>query len=137
MQIYPNNNQRLFMKYLLILLAVPFFAASECGKKKNKPDTTDNQQNKTDSVPACIRQLIDDGKKATPPATPLQVDEYLFKGKTVYLVTADCCDFFNVVYDDSCKAICAPSGGITGRGDGKCPEFSKDATHVKLIWKKE
>ena len=94
------------MKYLLILLVFPFLSASECGKKKE-----------------------------IPPNPPLQVDEYLYNGKKVFLFTAPCCDFFNMVYDDSCKAVCAPSGGITGKGDGKCEDFATTAKFVKSIWK--
>jgi len=33
--------------------------------------------------------------------------------------------------------LCAPSGGITGKGDGKCPDFNEKAGEGKLIWKKE
>ena len=66
----------------------------------------------------------------------VQIDEYRYNGNKVYLVTAPCCDQFNTVYDEQCNAICAPSGGITGNGDGKCPDFSVTATHVKLVWKK-
>jgi hypothetical protein len=31
--------------------------------------------------------------------------------------------------------ICSPTGGITGKGDGKCEDFSTKAKHIKLIWK--
>lgn len=79
--------------------------------------------------------MIDDGLKEIPPSSPVQIDEYIYNGKAVYLFTAPCCDQFNVLYNDSCKKICSPSGGITGKGDGKCDDFSKTARHVKLIWK--
>jgi len=124
------------MKYFLIFLLVPFMSVSECGKKKNKTGVIDGKEAK-DSVPACVRQRIDAGMKENPRTTPLQVDEYDYKGRKVYLFTADCCDFFNTVYDENCKEICAPSGGITGKGDGKCPGFSDEAKHVRIIWKKE
>lgn len=112
------------MKNLIILLVVPFLSVSECGKKKN-------------TIPSCLEKMITERTKEIPPNPPEQIDEYLYNGKTVYLVTAPCCDQFNVVYDENCKEICAPSGGITGKGDGKCEDFSKTAQYVKLIWKKK
>lgn len=122
------------MKYLLIVLVFPFLSASECGKKK-KSKTADNTTTTVqDSIPVCVRKLIDEANKEIPPNAPEKIDEYSYNGKTVFLFTAQCCDQFNTLYDDSCKAICSPSGGITGRGDRKCEDFSKTAKKVKTIW---
>ncbi len=110
------------MKNLIALLLIPFLSASECGNHKKDP------------VPACVQALIDKGTKE-PMDAPVQIDEYSYNGKKVYLFIAQCCDQYNMLYDDSCKAICAPSGGFTGRGDGKCKDFDSTAKHVKLIWK--
>lgn len=125
------------MKYLLILFIFPFLSASECGKKKDKTGDEAQQNNMPDSIPVCVRQLIDTAANETPSNSPVQVDEYEYMGKTVYLITAHCCDQYNMLYDTSCQPICAPSGGFTGRGDGKCEDFSKTAKHIKLIWKNE
>jgi hypothetical protein len=134
-QIYLNKAQTIFMKYLLLVLALPMLAATDCGKKKTK--TASGENSTTDSLPSCLRHMIDSAKNDTPPTVPLQVDEYRHAGKTVYYVTADCCDFYNIVYDASCNYICAPNGGFTGKGDGKCPDFFKEATMVRTVWKKE
>ena len=124
------------MKYLLVLLFIPFLSTTECGKhKKNATAAQKNNEPVKDTIPACVRKLIDEGNKETPPSAPIQIDEYLFNNKKVFLLTAQCCDQFNMLYDDSCKAICAPSGGFTGRGDGKCTDFDKEAKYVKMIWK--
>ena len=121
------------MKYLLILLVFPFLSASECGKKKKKKEKADNiKEAVKDSIPVCVRKMID---KTMPIDLPEQVDEYIYNGKTVFLLTAQCCDQFNTLYDDSCKMICSPSGGITGRGDRKCEDFSTTAKHVKILWR--
>ena len=71
-------------------------------------------------------------KKWNPPAS---VTEYLYKGKTVYLFSSNCCDQFNYLYDKECNKICAPSGGITGNGDGACPDFSDSAKLIRVVWK--
>ncbi len=120
------------MKYLLIVLIFPFLSASECGKKKEK---TADETAATDSIPSCIRKIIDDAGKDIPPNTPVQVDEYIYKDKKTFLITAHCCDQYNTLYDENCTMICAPSGGFSGKGDEKCPDFSANSKHVKLIWK--
>lgn len=125
------------MKYILLLLAFPALMASDCGNKKDKNDDSANSKEDTSAVPACVKKLLDDAAKDTPPTLPIQIDEYSYKDKTVYLVTADCCDFYNIVYDVNCEKICAPSGGIAGTGDGQCPDFSKEAKHIRLVWKKD
>jgi hypothetical protein len=125
-----------FMKYLLILLVFPMLSATDCGKKKSNA-AIDAETAANDSLPVCLRQMIDKAKNDTPPTIPIQIDEYRHQDKKVYYVTADCCDFFNIVYTEDCKYICAPGGGFTGKGDNKCPDFFKEATLVRTIWKKE
>lgn len=110
------------MKYILVLFIFPFLSLSKCGKKK-------------DSLPVCVQKILDIQNNEILPDSPVQIDEYKYNGKTVYLFTAPCCDQFNVLYGEDCGMICAPSGGITGKGDGKCENFSKTAEFVKLIWK--
>jgi hypothetical protein len=74
--------------------------------------------------------------KAQPKANPAyEVWEYQYQGQRVYLVTADCCDQYTTVYDACLNVLCAPSGGITGRGDGKCPDFNEKASEKKLVWR--
>jgi hypothetical protein len=72
-----------------------------------------------------------------PAATPLRIDEYDYKGQRVFYVTEDCCDKYNTVYDENCNPLCAPSGGIAGTGDGKCPDFNSTAKLIKKIWEKK
>jgi hypothetical protein len=45
-----------------------------------------------------------------------------YKGQPAYLILSPCCDHFNYLYDPHGNAICAPSGGIAGAGDGQCSE---------------
>jgi len=111
-------------------MILPLLSGSKCGDNKEKKTTG------AEAIPACVQKLIDEAAKANPPATPLAVDEYSYKGKKVYLFTADCCDFYNIAYDENCNPLCAPSGGFTGGGDGKCPDFDATAKKVKAVWKK-
>ena len=45
----------------------------------------------------------------------------VFDGAPLYLIRSPCCDLFDYLYTSEGKTFCAPSGGFTGRGDGKCP----------------
>jgi len=84
----------------------------------------------TPDAPRCFKNLIRTSKPQ-----PKEISSYLYNGKTVYLVDSDCCDFYNSLYDADCNYLCAPSGGITGKGDGKCSDFADRATNQKVIWR--
>ena len=86
-------------------------------------------------LPVCVQDKIEAIKqqpKYNPPAT---VYRYKYMNKYVYLFSSDCCDQYNYLYDENCNVICAPSGGLTGMGDNKCPNFKDIATEETLIWK--
>jgi hypothetical protein len=92
---------------------------------------------KAEAVPACIQQRIEEIKKEPKWNPPAEVHEYIYNGKKVYYFSSNCCDQYNTVYDSVCNYICAPSGGYSGEGDKKCPDFKANAQHVRLIWKDE
>ena len=113
------------MKYIMIMMTFPILMAQQCNKKRNGDDT----------IPACISQKIEAIKSEPKWNPPAQVDEYIYNGQHVFLFSLNCCDKFNVAYDENCKAICAPSGGYAGIGDRKCLDFFNTAKFVKLVWK--
>ena len=87
------------------------------------------------ALPSCIQSKIE-AIKAQPKWNPsATVDEYQYNGKRVFLFSSDCCDRYNELVDEQCNYICAPSGGYTGKGDGKCSDFKDKATFVKQVWK--
>ncbi|PHR72255.1 MAG: hypothetical protein COA67_05400 [Lutibacter sp.] len=71
-------------------------------------------------------------QKVTNP--PIKIYSYTYNEETVYFVTAVCCDVYSELYDNDCNRICAPDGGKTGKGDGKCADFFDTKTDEKLIW---
>jgi hypothetical protein len=97
--------------------------------------TAKNCSKKADAIPTCVQQKIDKIKSEPMWNPPAEVREYEYRGKKVYLFSSDCCDQFNTVYDDQCNYICAPSGGLTGRGDKKCEDFAANAKEIRLVWK--
>lgn len=68
----------------------------------------------------------------------IAVWEWPYQGRTVYEVQPGCCDRFNELYDAKGTYLCAPSGGFTGRGDGKCPDAvaAREAAgeRVRKVW---
>jgi hypothetical protein len=82
-----------------------------------------------ENFPSCLQSII---KSANP---PLEVWQYLYNNQLVYLVKPDCCDQYEQVYTVNCASLCAPGGGLTGKGDGKCADFYTSATHAQLVWK--
>ena len=95
------------------------------------------KRNQEEKIPACIQQKIDQIKKEPKWNPPAEVHEYNYQGKKVFYFSSNCCDQYNIVYDENCNYLCAPSGGITGKGDGKCVDFNENAKEVRLVWKDE
>lgn len=85
-------------------------------------------------IPECIQHRINDiaGEPVWNP--PASISKYIYHGKTTYLFSSNCCDQFNSLYDESCNHICAPSGGFTGRGDGKCLDFDTEGKFLGRVW---
>jgi hypothetical protein len=117
------------MKSVVILTAMVSMAIVSCSKY--------NQQGGLKNVPDCIQQKIQDIKSQPKWNPPAEVNEYEYQGKRVYLFSSNCCDQWNVAYDKNCTAVCAPSGGFSGGGDGKCRDFFETARHTRLVWKDE
>jgi hypothetical protein len=101
---------------------------------KNSKGAPKSSSKNMATLPGCIKYKVDSFKVALRHNQPQKIVEYEYKGKKVYYVVMPCCDFFNEVYDDKCKLLGSPDGGFTGRGDGKLPDFFKEAKNEKLIW---
>jgi len=84
--------------------------------------------------PAWVDQLIRNFLADPVGNPPLSIWSYQYNGQSVYFVPAHCCDIASVVYDSQGAVLCSPDGGITGKGDGKCPDFLITRTNEQLIW---
>jgi hypothetical protein len=124
------------MKQLLVFLPALFIISLlACTKQSNKLSVKSDARLPEELMPVCILDKIEALKiqpKLNPPAVAY---EYTYANQKVYYITSGCCDQYNLLYDDNCNVLCAPDGGITGRGDGKCSDFLQAATDEKLIWK--
>jgi Domain of unknown function (DUF6970) len=84
--------------------------------------------------PAWVDKLIKQYESDPVGNPPLSIWRYGYNGQVVYFVPAHCCDITSVVYDAQGNVLCAPDGGITGKGDGRCPDFFSQRTNEQLIW---
>lgn len=91
----------------------------------------DTQSENPAFVVALIKQFESD-----PVGNPPQsIWSYDYSGQTVYFIPAQCCDQYSTLMDATGSVICAPDGGLTGKGDGKCPDFFTKRSNEHLIWK--
>ena len=84
--------------------------------------------------PPVVDKLITElkgGPKKNPPAS---IWKYNYKGLVVFYVPPSCCDLPSALYDSNGNFICAPDGGITGDGDGKCPDFIRARNEGLRLW---
>lgn len=54
---------------------------------------------------------------------PEPLRRHVLEGRVYYLALAPCCDRHDYLYNAQGEYICAPSGGFSGSGDGKCPRL--------------
>ena len=86
-----------------------------------------------DSLSVCVKVLIEKMKSEAVTNPPRKIYSYIYLGKKVFYLPPFCCDNFSDLYNDSCRLMGHPDGGITGRGDGKIKDFNT-ATEEKLLW---
>lgn len=97
------------------------------------PGCADGGSNEIDA-PLCIIEIIQTIKNDAVRNPPGEVWKWVVGDDIYYYITSDCCDQYNYLLNESCEVVCAPDGGITGLGDGNCPDFN-GAIEKTRIWK--
>lgn len=87
-------------------------------------------------IPPCIQTIIQQKGQSSTSERFIAIYRYKYQKRYVYFGLSDCCDFYNLLFDQTCQVICAPNGGFTGGGDGKCPNFFNEATEKTELWRK-
>lgn len=85
--------------------------------------------------PAWVDKLIEQFKSELVGNPPQSIWSYEYNGQTVYYIPPQCCDQYSTLYNSSGDVICAPDGGLDGKGDGRCSDFTSQRTNELLIWK--
>jgi hypothetical protein len=93
-----------------------------------------SQINSADENPGWINTLIEKFKSEPVGNPPQSIWRYECDGQTFYYIPPQCCDQFSSLYNSDGSFICAPDGGITGKGDQRCPDFIKNCKNRTLIW---
>ena len=88
-----------------------------------------------DEVPRWVRVLITQIQAQPVANPPSLIVQYEVDGRTFYYVPPRCCDIPSVLYDSNGKVLCSPDGGLTGRGDGRCPPGLTQLTGGRLLWR--
>lgn len=135
------------LKYLALFLVFIIFLISSCAtqittdttptketqieEKPTEKETTEDTT-KNNGYPSWFDDIIEKGDFNSPES--LTKCEY--NDQTVYFIASGCCDFLDPLMDENGIQICAPSGGITGRGDGKCTDYFETRSNCELVWEK-
>ncbi|MCY7410599.1 MAG: hypothetical protein LH473_10020 [Chitinophagales bacterium] len=109
--------------FSLIILSVMLLKGKGCTDSEGNP------------IPQCIQNMVTEYQNKQPASPPPSIYEYDYKGMKVFFVRPPCCDQFSKLYDSNCNLLGSPDGGITGKGDGKLPDFFTERTNEVLIWK--
>jgi YHS domain-containing protein len=112
------------MKKIIILLSILLPVVLIGCAKSTAPEDS----------PKWVQDLVATYEKDPVGNPPQSIWQYEYKGQTVYYVPPQCCDQFSTLYTAGGEVICAPDGGLTGQGDGKCSDFSQERKSEKLIW---
>jgi hypothetical protein len=110
------------MRLRLIALIVLFVLLAACAQATQSAN------------PAWVDELVEQFENDPVGNPPQSIWRYEYSGQTVYYVPQQCCDQFSTLYDAGGVVICAPDGGLTGQGDGRCRDFFEKRTGELLIW---
>jgi hypothetical protein len=86
-------------------------------------------------LPEWLRIRLADYDAQPRPAAPQAVFEVGYGDGVAYFVLAGCCDQLDPLVDARGVLICYPSGGFTGRGDGKCPGALPPGDKRREVWR--
>jgi len=69
-------------------------------------------------------------------SVPRSVWSYNYKGRTVYYFEPSCFDCYFWLFDADGRNMCAPQGGLHGKGDGQCADVFANGHNGKLVWER-
>jgi hypothetical protein len=91
----------------------------------------------TPDWPPFVDQLITELQTSPTKNPPASIWRYKYKGLEVFYVPPYCCDVAGALYDSNGSVVCGPDGGLTGKGDGRCPDFFSERTEELRVWADE
>ena len=85
-------------------------------------------------LPSWLDRMLRELESQPSANPPLTITRYEYRGQVVYYQTAACCDIFSRLYNEEGELIAHPDGGITGRGDGRLPDFFQEREGEFVVW---
>jgi uncharacterized protein DUF6970 len=101
----------------------------------NRASSTPSTRVELAGLPQWLRIRLADYDAQPGAAAPRAVYELPYGGGVAYYVQAGCCDQLDPLVDARGVLICYPSGGFTGRGDGKCPAALPLLADRREVWR--
>jgi len=135
--------------WLALAIAVVIASLAGCASRVQKgesapiapPDNSDRASASPSSrvevagLPEWLRIRLADYDAQPGPAAPRAVYALRYGDSVAYYVKAGCCDQLDPLVDARGVLVCYPSGGFTGRGDGKCPGALPPAAERREVWR--
>ena len=87
-------------------------------------------------VPMPLPPLLHKRTQSALRLQPQQIYTLNYEGKRAFYVVEGCCDRMNTLHDAAGYAQCAPTGGITGKGDRRCPAPLPPRDQMQLVWER-
>lgn len=109
------------MRTTAIALVLSVILGSACAPRANHP--------------AWLGTVIAELEREPVANPPALIASYEYKGQTVYYLPPRCCDVPSTVYGPTGTVICSADGGLTGKGDGRCPDFFAERKNERMIWR--
>ncbi|HEX7690031.1 MAG TPA: hypothetical protein VF453_20155, partial [Burkholderiaceae bacterium] len=101
----------------------------------DRPAATPSARVEAPHVPEWLRIRLGDYDAQAGAGAPRAVYALDYRGETAFLVQAGCCDQLDPLIDARGVLICHPTGGYTGKGDGKCPAPLPPADRRREVWR--
>ncbi len=101
----------------------------------DRPSSAPTQRAEVAGLPDWLRIRLADYDAQPGPAAPRAVFEVRHGDGVAYYVQAGCCDQLDPLVDARGVLVCYPTGGFTGRGDGKCPDALPPIAQRREVWR--
>ena len=116
-------------------LVLAITLAMLCGScAQGEPRTSPQSDPASTSLPGWLRAKIVQFEALPADRAPLGIWQITHNGQPAFYLLSSCCDQYNPLFNAQGNEICNPSGGFTGRGDGKCPKPMDQGTKAALVW---
>ena len=101
----------------------------------DRPSSTPSTRAEIAGLPEWLRIRLADYDAQPGSAAPRAVYAVRYGDGTAYLTKAGCCDQLDPLVDAHGVLVCYPSGGFTGRGDGKCLGALPRESERREVWR--